>query len=208
MRLNLRTLLGLSLALLLSTSAPALADSFQGVTWQALGADQHPSVVFILTDTGLSTVTDATQGPYDGVEDSYIGVINNLSKVVTTLALTGSSGIFGFDGDWIDTFGGGLPVPGGTNPNASDNSGYGKSQGFFTGVTANGTVASGTVNFVGGLAAGGSTWFSLEGSPNALSLTPGAVREFPSLLLAGMAILGRAAGSRLLNLIYSRHSEP
>jgi hypothetical protein len=36
MRLNLRILLGLSFALLLSTSAPALADSFQGVNWPAL----------------------------------------------------------------------------------------------------------------------------------------------------------------------------
>jgi hypothetical protein len=187
MRLNLRTLLGLSFALLLSTSAPALADSFLGVNWPAFGLDQHPSVVFTINpDLSVTTTTDGTQGPYDGIEDSYIGVINNSAQAVNSFVVSAGTTIYGFDGDGIDTFG--------SAGNGSDNTGYGGPQGFFTGINAG--LTSGTVNFVGGIAAGAHTWFSLEEPPASLGniggggVVGGAVPEPTPLLLAGMGILG------------------
>jgi hypothetical protein len=188
MRLNLRTLLGLSLALVLSTSAPALADNFLGVNWPTIGADTHPGIVFVIDAMGNVTATDGMQGPYDGVEDTYVGVINNSPNPVSSLTVSSTSSpalqLYGFDGDGIDTFG--------ITGNATDNTGYGGPHGFYTNINA--ALTSGTVNFIGGVAGnGGSDFFSLEELPNAGNISGivgGAAPEPTPILLAGMGILG------------------
>jgi hypothetical protein len=91
-------------------------------------------------------------GPYDGADDTLIGVMNDSTQTLGALALTSSTDLFGFDGDGLCTRGvAGCPF-GPTRyegPNTS-----------FSDISAN--KSSGIVNFPLGLAPGASTYFSLE----------------------------------------------
>jgi hypothetical protein len=132
----------------------------------------------------VSILTDGTQGPYDGVEDTLIGVLNNSSAVIPSIPLSGTGDVFGFDGDGVcdpnntnvsfspgppGAFAG--PGSGPCTGNTLDTSdgGYGGPISYFTGI--NGANTSGTVNFEGGLATGASTFFSLEGVITGANLT-------------------------------------
>jgi hypothetical protein len=96
-------------------------------------------------------------GPYDGVEDTYFGVINNSGATLSSIFLSNPGvDIFGFDGDGISTYNPLLAAAAG-NPDAT---GYGGPNAFFTGIDA--ALDSGTVNFNGGISAGGTEVFSLE----------------------------------------------
>jgi hypothetical protein len=139
------------------------------------------------------TVTATGNGnPYDGDEDTLVGIQNNsganLRSIVLSSPDTSDGGIFFFDGDgpcntqfhaggylWCP---GGYPAtPGDHNPN-----GYAGPHNTFivdtgTSCTVNSQPAtcytSGTVNFVvgevdNGIPAGGSTWFALEGTPESI----------------------------------------
>jgi hypothetical protein len=98
-------------------------------------------------------LTVTGQGPYDGVDDTLVGIVNDSAKPVTSVALSSDSDIFGFDGDGIDTYG----APG----NSHDTTGYGGPDAYFTNINAFQTT--GTVNFVTPLPAdGGTTYFGLE----------------------------------------------
>ena len=57
----------------------------------------------IQVNNGTETVlNDPNQGPYEGAEDSLIGVLNNSSSPVSELPLAvPGSDLFGFDGDGI-----------------------------------------------------------------------------------------------------------
>jgi hypothetical protein len=108
-------------------------------------------------------------------------VINNTSHALTSFVISGP-GIFGFDGDGIDTFTGI-----GKAGNNSDTTGYGGPDGFFTHIVGN----TGTVNFAnGGInASGGTDYFSLE-QPASLNLTVrAAVPEPASLALIGTGLV-------------------
>jgi hypothetical protein len=122
-------------------------------------------------------------GPYDGVEDTYFGVINNSSKVISLLDLSSNIGLDlgGFDGDGIDTYG----VLG----NLTDTTGYGGPDAFFT----NNLGTSLTVNFINGISAGGGTdIFSLE-EPTGLNVVVGTPEPSTwAMMLLGFAGLGFA----------------
>jgi hypothetical protein len=139
----------------------------------------------------------AGANPFDGSDDALIGVINNSGSTFTgPVTLTGSGnggGIFQFDGDGICTF---------TSTNsvslsyctAAQKSGIdpGDYQGplnTFTGINASGTA--GTV-VITGLAAGATTFFSLEGSPASINVVVGGAPEPGTILLlaCGMGALG------------------
>lgn len=102
-------------------------------------------------DTGLVTNTTGVGNAlaYESIEDVLVGVVNTGTGTLGGITLTGS-GIFGFDGDGIDLYG--------ATGNAMDTTGYGGPASFFT----NTTGTSGIVNFIGGIAPGGSAFFSLE----------------------------------------------
>ncbi|MEO6195143.1 MAG: N-acetylmuramoyl-L-alanine amidase [Thermoanaerobaculia bacterium] len=113
----------------------------------AIGQSPSCSVLItIVPDGSLVIQVDPQVPPYDGVEDELVGVVNNSGASVYGIALSGSD-IFGFDGDGAG--------PGG-NYNGPGNS--------FTVIDSD----HGIVNFTGanGLAAGGFSWFSLEGAPS------------------------------------------
>ena len=126
------------------------------------------------------------QGPYDGVEDTLIGIVNSSGQTLNSISFSGivsGDGIFDFDGD------GACAAIGCTN-GAGDTSGYGGPNVFFSNI--GGTLdSSGTVNFKNGLTNGSSAWFSLEEqvSANVISQTP----EPGTLMLFGSGLVGIAA---------------
>jgi hypothetical protein len=129
----------------------------------ALGFDTSCEVLIDVHPGGaLQSFTDPSQGPFDGVEDTLIGVLNESKKTVTSIPLKGAD-IFGFDGDGlcsgVNSSGGSgfLPPPAGCPFGPT---GYEGPNTSFSVTNEN----EGTVNFPNGVAPGGSAYFSLEGS--------------------------------------------
>ena len=118
----------------------------------ALGRDTTCGAVVTVTKNG-ATVATTGQGPYDGSDDTLVGVNNNSGKLVRALGLSSTLPIFGFDGDGITTFG----APGNPNPASF---GYGGPNAYFTNVSTD--RKSGLVNFITPISAGGTAYFSLE----------------------------------------------
>lgn len=167
----------------LSFAVPAGAVSFPGFGANPLG----PALIITVAPGGGFSVTagPSVNIPYDGSEDTYIGVINASGSTVTSVHLSSSLRIFGFDGDGIDTYGA-IPAPG--NP---DTTGYGGPLGFFSGINA--ALTAGDVNFFGGLADGASTYFSLEEAiPLSNLSSPGPVPGAGSLGFLALGLGGAA----------------
>jgi hypothetical protein len=143
-------------------------------------------------DGSITTSAPNAALSYDnGGDDNMVGILNNTSSPISAVTLSGTSVPFGFDGDgacdptW--TFGGG-------NPCGTTTSGYGHEGVTFSGISAGGDA--GTVDFAGGIADGGSDWFSLEG-PVDLSLTIVPVTTTPEpstlfVMLLGVGLVGIA----------------
>ena len=173
------------------------------------GAPGTPGCNLVITidSNGVATVAAGTasgNGTYDGNDDTLIGVVNNSSLTIQALHLsspiTTNGGLFGFDGDGIDSFVGltanamdtsNVPPQSvnGSNPAANA---YGGLISYYSNIAADRT--SGDVNFIGGLAAGTTTYFSLEERLVAAStgVSVGGVPE-PStwaMMLLGFAGLG------------------
>jgi hypothetical protein len=94
--------------------------------------DQNNGCQFLITvNNGTETVLqDTNQGPYEGADDSLIGVLNNSSSPVSQLPLAvPGSGLFGFEGDGICNPGG-PPVPSGCAPQAGTAAGTDCTQGL------------------------------------------------------------------------------
>ena len=140
--------------------------------------------------TSFTAVATGNGNPYDGLEDTLVGIQNNSGANLTSITLsspdTTDGGIFNFDGDgpcntlyhspaysWCPV---GYPtVPGDTNPG-----GYAGPNNTFSNISDNKT--SGTVSFTTAIPNnGGSTWFALEGTPASLGQTiePGGTYVYP-----------------------------
>lgn len=152
---------------------------------------------------GVGTYT-AAQGPdygtpYDGSEDTLIGVTNSSGATVNSIHVSSTSlAIFGFDGDGVGSSGY-LNLPGDTAPNTgpgyagtistTGNSDLAGPLDNYSGIAAN--LMAGDVNFPGGLAAGGSAFFSLEEPLTLGSITPPTgVPEPTSLSILAAALAG------------------
>jgi hypothetical protein len=123
----------------------------------AIGKDTSCGILITFNPDGNVTIqTDSTQGPFDGSEDTLVGVQNNSTVSIPSVTLS-SPGIFGFDEDGLATFPGGKKYgpTGYEGPNTS-----------FSPINAD----NGTVNFTGGLPPGKSRYFSLETAVNAASI--------------------------------------
>jgi hypothetical protein len=144
--------------------APAVTSSASAATvpsapftyCPAVGADTSCALVIYVTDSGVGVTGNPTQGPFDGVEDTLIGVVNQSSHSVSSLPLLAKTTAFGFDGDGLCNIGG---APLGCPFGPTGYEGPGTS---FSAISAD--LHGGTVNFAGGLAPGASTYFSLEES--------------------------------------------
>lgn len=131
-------------AVILVLGMLAISVSPANAQCPAFGADTACGVVITVTNSGATVNSSTGQGPYDGNDDTLIGVVNNSNRAITSLDLTSTQNIFGFDGDGIDTFG----APG----NSIDTTGYGGPNAYFT--NRNGSQTSGRVNFITPIAAG------------------------------------------------------
>src|SRR5579859_2318572 len=72
----------------------------------ALGLDTSCGILIVINPDGSTSVlSDSAQRPYDGADDTLIGVLNNSSLTVkiVTLSSTSSPSIFAFDGDGLCT---------------------------------------------------------------------------------------------------------
>jgi len=145
---------------------------------------------------GSITTVITNPNPYDGAEDSLIGIVNDSASAISAINLSSATlALFGFDGDGACVTGGlyvqvgpcgGLRAP---TTSGADYAGPGVT---FTNIASNGR--SGTVNFAPAIAAlGGTAWFSLEEPPSlSIVVTPpiAAVPEPATLTLFASGLVG------------------
>jgi hypothetical protein len=178
-------------ALLLSIAGLSLAATAHAATCPTTG-NTNTDCGYILTIGAGGVITGSPvvgANPYDGSDDALIGVVNNSGAAFTgSIQLSGSGnggGLFEFDSDGICTF---------ISCAWSHPTGYEGPLNTFTVLNAGGTL--GNVNITG-LAAGGTTYFSLEGSPASITVGVGpATPEPSSFILLGTGILGLAGSVR------------
>lgn len=119
----------------------------------AIGLDTGPAITLLINGDGTLTMNaDPSQPPYDGIEDTYFGIINNSQRTVNSIRLQSPNPIFSFDGDGLCTA---FPSPGCFGPTGYEGPGV-----SFDSISPDRT--SGNVSFGGGLAPGASSYFSLE----------------------------------------------
>jgi hypothetical protein len=120
----------------------------------AIGDDQSCGILIYVTSSDATVLSDPSQGPYDGDDDTLVGVVNATSKALSGLSLSSNTDIFGFDGDGICTYSGWT----GDSGCPYGPTGY---EGPATQLIGNGGD-SGSVVFTNTLKPGGVAYFSLE----------------------------------------------
>ncbi len=179
--------LALAAAALLCAQAPALAGPIPG--FPAIGSAAGPDPLITVNLDGSISITGTGNGPFDGIEDTYVGVVNNSTGfVLKSLHLTGGN-IFGFDGD-------GTVLP---YLNDYVGTGVGATNGVPITFAIN-NANDGTVIFNGkvGLLPGERAYFGLEEAPGAISGATGNITTVPepaSLALVGMSAVALAGWS-------------
>lgn len=149
-----------------SASAFAAAPATPFSQCPAVGADTSCAILIVINPGGsLSVFKDATQGPFDGVEDTLVGVLNNSgapssSIHLQTTATPGKEPAFGFDQDGLCTF---------VTCTPARPTGYEGPNNTFANISSD--LLSGDVVFTTPLANGASTYFSLEGDLAAVDFT-------------------------------------
>jgi len=152
-------------------------------------------IITIAADGSISGAAVSGANPYDGGDDALVGVVNNMTTAFTgSIALSGSGnggGIFAFDGDGICAYTSasycGTAATGYEGPNNT-----------FSGINGPGTAGNVVFDVGGGILAGATSFFSLEGSPASITtgggIGVGSVPE-PStwaLMLLGFCGIGMA----------------
>src|SRR5262249_24747705 len=90
----------LLLAMALTASGQAPSPPFRQCP--PIGRNTSCAVLITFQKDGTPRVdTDPSQGPFDGIEDTSVGVQNNSNRPVFSITLKSSTDIFGFDGDGL-----------------------------------------------------------------------------------------------------------
>ena len=156
-----------------------------------VGSDSGCEFLIILNPGGgpASIVSNPNIGPFDGEDDTLVGIFNNSGATVSTIGLSSNTDIFGFDGDGIcgtdeDTHGhytwvgtglngfGFAGCPYGTTGYEGpwvSYSNFSKSNKYETG-NVNFSVPNGNGGFTG-LLSGSTTFFSLESKLSGANFT-------------------------------------
>jgi hypothetical protein len=168
-------------AVLLGGTFLSTTASAQGVTCPTFSGTHSSGCGAIVSVTGTNATVSPgpASGPYDGSDDTLVGVVNNIpvcqtgvgkSTTVTcgisiySLDLTSTRPICGFDSDGIDSYG--------APSNSQDGTGYGGPNVYFTPIPPAKTMSSTAcrVNFIKPIPPGGGTdYFSLEDALSAAS---------------------------------------
>ncbi|MGH2938681.1 MAG: DUF6531 domain-containing protein [Solirubrobacterales bacterium] len=137
----------------LASPLAAAAPSPPFTECPAVGADGSCAILVDVTDSGITILGDPTQGPYDGSDDTLVGVLNQSSKSLGHLSLGSDTYIFGFDGDGLCTYLADPGCPFGPTGYEGPGTSFAQISPDFT---------SGVVSFSPAIAPGGSAYFSLE----------------------------------------------
>lgn len=88
-----------------SPVCPALTGA--SVTYQAaaIALGGNCNTVITANPNGRLSFSFPNSNPYDGSEDNYVGFINDSGSSINSLDLSGTTDLFGFDGDGIDGYG-------------------------------------------------------------------------------------------------------
>jgi len=173
---------GMMLAAVFGTAVatPAWAASPPFTECPSVGADTTGcGLLLTINPDGTVSVVESGQGPYDGIDDTLVGVRNNSTATIPKLSLTGTTQPFAFDGDGICSgqFAG---TPAGCPFGPTGYEGPGTAYANIDSSTFN----SGDVNFAGGIAPGRSAYFSLEGVVTAQNLVITPPNQPPSCTTA------------------------
>jgi uncharacterized repeat protein (TIGR01451 family) len=127
------------------------------------------AVVIVVNADGSRTIDDnpggTMLGVYDGSDDSLIGIQNNSASPVSSLVLSSTDGVFGFDGDGPCT----ETTPPIISNCSADPSGYGGPGVTYSNISTD--MNTGEIDFSPAIAAGGTAWTALEATPDASTLS-------------------------------------
>jgi Domain of unknown function DUF11 len=153
----------------------------------AIGSSPSCEILLVVNaDNTVSVLGDPSVGPYDGSDDTLVGIINDSTAAVKAVTVSGpGSALSGFDGDGIcsgdyGTWTGSSGCPYGP-------AGYeGPGTSF---VTDPSLPDSAEVDVAGGLAPGKTAYFSLEGALTSAELTAreGPLKNLPDLVTVATA---------------------
>ena len=179
-------------------------NSYQGDNTPYITAGGGCNTLITIAANGSITTTVPNPNPYDGIEDTLVGVVNNGTTPLTQLTLNGS-GISGWDGDGICVYAAG---------GAANDTWTGQSSAYCSAAALAGTdpadyqgpnqtftnYSSGdavTVVFSPAIATGGTSFFSLEEPPSTslVVTSPGGTPTTPApasiwLIAIGFCALG------------------
>jgi hypothetical protein len=97
---RLAVLIGLGLALAIFSLAPSVASA---ALTQCPPVDKDTGCQFLIvvSNSGVTVPNDPSQGPYDGEDDTLVGIENTSSSAISSFPLSSSKNIYGFDGDGL-----------------------------------------------------------------------------------------------------------
>src|SRR5438128_2608501 len=89
----------LAVCLLVSRPASGQSPPFTGIIPGPIGQDTSPAILLVIdSDGSLRVKTDPTQPPFDGIEDTLIGVLNLSANAVSAIPIRDPQPVFDFDG--------------------------------------------------------------------------------------------------------------
>ncbi|MDQ6734664.1 MAG: hypothetical protein M3Z35_11235, partial [Nitrospirota bacterium] len=86
------------------TICPDINTAFSGGgggLGQNPGGTTNCDVIFTINGDNTVTVTTPSALPYERNEDQLIGIVNNSASSISSLTVSGSSDLFGFDNDGV-----------------------------------------------------------------------------------------------------------